>query len=257
MDPFVRSILSTLVGLPLGCTLVAFLTGLYSQAWGAGAFASVFAFVYGVLPALVVGAPLYSVLLRHGRANYLSTVCIGVLPGLALLAFEFSVAKFFLIYGASVAVCTHLVASTLFRKLPRRIEHPIFGEALLMVGKHGSYWEAEPEVGGKPFTVAIDVIEEQEPTEAQANFFRRFADNPDLAFQMASALLVPEYEKWVREPFPEDWHEGFAFTSMSVPLRGDDESPWDLSFECLKARGGHLFTCTFENGKPKELQVDG
>ncbi len=145
----------------------------------------------------------------------------------------------------------------LFGKPPRRIEHPVFGEALLMSAKLGSYWEVETEVGGKPFTVAIETTDEQEPSEAQAEFFKKFADNPDLAFQRASALLVPEYEKWVREPFPANWREGFAFTSMSVPLRGDEQCPWDLSFECLKERGGHLFTCTFENGVPKELQVDG
>jgi len=145
----------------------------------------------------------------------------------------------------------------IFGKPPRRIEHSVFGEALLMSAKHSSYWEVETDVGGKPFTVAIETTNEQEPTQAQAEFFKKFADSPDLAFQMASALLIPEYEKWVREPFPANWRDGFAFTSMSIPLLGDEQNPWDLSFECLKDRAGHLFTCTFENGKPKELQVDG
>jgi hypothetical protein len=150
-----------------------------------------------------------------------------------------------------------LISRLLFGKPPRRIEHAVFGKALLMAAKHGSYWEVETEVAGKPFTVAVETTGDEEPTQAQANFFKKFADNPDLAFQMASGLLVPEYEKWVREAFPSNWREGFAFTSMSVPLRGDDQNPWDLSFECLKDQGGHLFTCTFVNGTPKELQVDG
>ena len=144
-----------------------------------------------------------------------------------------------------------------FGNPPRRIEHPVFGEALLMSLKQGSYWEVETEVGGKPFTVAIETIDEQEPTPAQAEFFRRFTDDPNLAFDRASALLIPEYVKWVREPFPANWRDGFVFTGMSVPLDGDDHNPWDLSFECLKDRDGHLFTCTFEDGNPKELQVDG
>jgi len=144
-----------------------------------------------------------------------------------------------------------------FGNPPRRIEHPVFGEALLMSTKHGSYWEAETDVSGKPFTVAIETTGEQEPTQAQAEFFKKFTSDRNLAFNRASELLVPEYVKWAREPFPTDWRDGFVFTGMSVPLDGDDRNPWDLSFECLKDRDGHLFTCTFENGRPRELQVDG
>ncbi|MBX3608343.1 MAG: hypothetical protein KF871_00490 [Hydrogenophaga sp.] len=150
-----------------------------------------------------------------------------------------------------------LLSRVLFGKPPRRIEHPVFGEALLMAAKHRSYWEVETEVHGKPFTVAIETTDEQEPSHVQAEFFKKYAENQDLAFQRACGLLVPEYEKWVREPFPANWREGFAFTSMTVPLEGNELLPWDLSFECLKDRGGHLFTCTFENGKPSQLQVDG
>ena len=126
-----------------------------------------------------------------------------------------------------------------------------------MSAKHGSYWEVEAEVGGRFFTVAIETTGDQEPSQAQAEFFKRFSDDPNLAFSRASALLVPEYVKWVCEPFPVNWRDAFVFTAMSVPLGGDERNPWDLSFECLKDRGGHLFTCTFENGQPIELQVDG
>lgn len=121
----VRSLLATLGGLPLGCAAVAVLAGLYFQAsdpepfrslspgWAAGALASVFALAYGLLPALVFGAPLYAFLLRHRRATYLSAACVGVLPGLALLAFDQSFAFLFLVYGVSVAGCTHFIASKL------------------------------------------------------------------------------------------------------------------------------------------------
>lgn len=126
-----------------------------------------------------------------------------------------------------------------------------------MSAKRGSYWEVETEVGGKPFTVLIETAGGQEPTQTQVEFFKKFADNPDLAFARASALLVPEYVKWVREPFPTHWRDGFAFTGMSVPLGGDEHNPWELSFECLKDRQAHLFTCTFEGGQPQQLQVDG
>lgn len=145
----------------------------------------------------------------------------------------------------------------LFGKPPRRIEHPVFGEALLMPAKYGSYWEVETEVAGQPFTIAIETTDEQEPSRAQVDFFNRYANNSDLAFRRAALLLVPEYEKWVREPFPDSWREAFKFTSMSIPVAGDEQNPWDLSFECIKDRDGHLFTCSFRNGAAVELQVDG
>ena len=150
-----------------------------------------------------------------------------------------------------------LLSRLLFGKPPHRIEHPVFGEALLMSAKQGSYWEVETDVAGKPFTVVIETTDDQEPSQAQAEFFKKFTDDPDMAFSRASVLLVPEYVKWAREPFPTKWRDGFAFTGMSVPLDGDERNPWDLSFECLKNRHGHLFTCTFENGQPTDLHVDG
>jgi hypothetical protein len=45
------------------------------------------------------------------------------------------------------------LSRVLFGKPPRRIEHPVFGEALLMSTTHGSYWEVETEVADKPFTL--------------------------------------------------------------------------------------------------------
>lgn len=121
----VRALLSTLGGLAFGCAVMAFLIGAYFQAsgpqpvgslsagWAAGPLVSAFALAYGTLPALMVGAPLYALLLHRGWDTYLGAVSIGILPGLALLAFERELAFLFVTYGASVAACTHLVASRL------------------------------------------------------------------------------------------------------------------------------------------------
>lgn len=121
----VRAFLSTLGGLPLGCAAVAALSGLYIQVtgpepfssispgWAAGGLVSFFALVYGAIPALLVGAPLYALLLHRGWATYLSAVLVGILPGLALLPIEQGLAYFFLAYGAPVAAATHFTASRL------------------------------------------------------------------------------------------------------------------------------------------------
>jgi hypothetical protein len=139
----------------------------------------------------------------------------------------------------------------------RRIEHPVFGEALLIRAKAGSYWEVETEVARKPFTVSIEAPDEAEPSAEQVAFFEKFAQNPDLAFSRASSLLVVEYEKWVRKPFPGEWTTAFTFVGMSVPAMADENNPWELSFECLQDRGRHMFTCAFEAGEPISVQVDG
>jgi hypothetical protein len=144
-----------------------------------------------------------------------------------------------------------------FGKAPSRIEHPVLGEALLIEAKLGSYWEIETEVAGKPFTLTVETVHNQEPTEQQVDFFRRFSEHPEQAFAKAKILLVPKFEKWTRSPFPENWRDAFEFVGMSVPLGGDEHNPWDLSFECLKNRERHLFTCSFEQGEPRYVQVDG
>lgn len=119
----VRSLLATLGGLPLGCCLVAIFSGVYLQltslaaftsispGWAAAALFSTFALIYGLLPALVLGASMYAFLLYKGRANYLTAILIGMLPGLALTLFDLDFALFFLVYGVSVAGCTHFIAS--------------------------------------------------------------------------------------------------------------------------------------------------
>lgn len=144
-----------------------------------------------------------------------------------------------------------------FGKSPRRIEHPVFGEALLIETKRGSYWEVETELAGKPFTVVIETTNGSEPTDEQVIFFERYSLSPDRAFEIVRSLLIPKYEKWTRITFPSDWKEVFEFVGMSVPVSGDANNPWDLTFDCLKDPGGHSFTCSFENGQLVNIQIDG
>jgi hypothetical protein len=139
----------------------------------------------------------------------------------------------------------------------RRIEHPVLGEALLVRAKKGAYWEVETEVAYKAFTVSIEAPDEADPSQEQVAFFERYAKNPNLAFSRAQPLLVAEYEKWVRKPFPKDWTEAFEFVAMSIPVAADEHNPWELSFESLQDRERHLFTCTFERGAPSGVQIDG
>ncbi|MFC5462594.1 hypothetical protein [Massilia niabensis] len=140
---------------------------------------------------------------------------------------------------------------------PKRIEHPLFGTALLMETKSGPYWEIETVVWDRPFTVIIDTQGDEEPTLEQIDFYRRFTDDPDAAFAFASKLLIKEYEKWTGRSFPSHWKTAFAFVGLSIPLAGNPRNVWDLSFDCLTDSAGHQFTCCVENGEPSHVTVDG
>lgn len=140
---------------------------------------------------------------------------------------------------------------------PTRIDHSVFGTALLMEVKAEPYWEIETVLWGRPFTVIIDTQGAQEPTAEQVDFYRRFTDTPDAAFSFASTLLVKEYEAWTKKPFPSHWTTAFDFVGLSIPLEGDPQKNWDLSFDCRTDRAGHQFTCYVENGKPSYVTVDG
>lgn len=139
----------------------------------------------------------------------------------------------------------------------RQESHPVFGSLLHFTDKRGSYWEAEPLLRGDPISVAIEIAGAELPSEAQALFYERLTADPDIVFAKAAPLLVPEYEKWSHRPFPDNWHTAFRFAGLSIPVAGSEFKPWELSFDCLTDRAGHMFTCYFIDGKPSYVTIDG
>jgi len=139
----------------------------------------------------------------------------------------------------------------------RRLDHPVLGHALLMRAGKGAYWEIETTLDAHPFTLLIEAPDEAEPSPAQGAFFKRYAEDPALAFAKAQPLLVGEYEARTRQPFPADWTDAFEFVGMSVPVAADDTQPWELSFDCVADRARPMFTCSFEDGVPSRVQIDG
>jgi hypothetical protein len=136
-----------------------------------------------------------------------------------------------------------------------RIEHPALGEAVYFRAKLGSYWEIETEVDGWPFTLIVDAENLQEPTEAQVNFFRKFADSPELAFERVSSHLIPAYSDLTKQPFPESWREEITFVGMTVPLSGDEKSKYELCFEGPRGKDAAHFACKLVGGTVVELEV--
>lgn len=137
--------------------------------------------------------------------------------------------------------------------------HPYFGEILLFVFRDSdkSYWEAELEFEGEKVGVGIDAPEKSEPTQSQVNFAKNILDHPDLAFAKAKAILIPEYESWHKERFPDEWRAVFKLAGFTIPVGGDENQAWELSYDSLKDPNRHQFTCYFEGGKPSHASVDG
>jgi hypothetical protein len=136
-----------------------------------------------------------------------------------------------------------------------RIEHPVLGEAVYFKAKFGSYWEIETELAGRPFTLIVDSEDRAEPTEAQVAFFQRYAAEPSLAFAKAAPVLMPEYERWTKQKFPSEWLRELAFVGMSVPLSGDEQLKYELSFEGLRRGALAHFVCTVEQGVATSVEV--
>jgi len=144
-----------------------------------------------------------------------------------------------------------------FGREPQQLQHPVFGKLLLITTKTGAYWEGEPTVEGESIGLALETTKGEPPTEQQVEFYQRIINDLDATFSLAAPLLVPEYEKWLRAKFPENWREAFKFSGVSVPVGGLSSNPWELSCECISDRAGHLFTCYFEHGIPTHVSIDG
>jgi hypothetical protein len=138
-----------------------------------------------------------------------------------------------------------------------KLTHPVFGPVLFFdFGAKGSYWEAEREVEGRTIAVIIEG-DETGPTDDQVAFYRTAIGDLDALFQRVAGIIGPEYASWVGAPLPERWRDAFAFAGITIPRGGEDTGPWDVSFDCLADRAGHMFTVAFERGQPTTVTIDG
>lgn len=137
--------------------------------------------------------------------------------------------------------------------------HPFFGEMTYYGFKknNNGYWECEVACDNRYVFVAINSPIETPPTLAHAEFAQSIITDLDATFDLARSKMVEMFEEFTEISFPKDWREAFLFTGMEIPLDADPINDWELSYECLLDKGGHIFTCCFENGKPVGISVDG
>ena len=137
--------------------------------------------------------------------------------------------------------------------------HPYFGEIVFYGFKDQGkcYWECEVECEGNKVFVGIESPDESQPSDEHVEFTKKVILDLDSAFSLAAPLLIPEFEKWYNQAFPEVWRDAFTFTGMVVPSGAKETNDWELTFESLKDPNQHSFTCYFREAKPSHITVDG
>ncbi|MEO7862491.1 MAG: hypothetical protein ABIU05_19065 [Nitrospirales bacterium] len=95
--------------------------------WNSAQFAFALTFIFGTIPALVFGAPIYLLLLRGCMARWPYVLLLGVIPGSLALFFETSIGLLSIISGTLSSALTHLLCYRLWRNTsfePKRLRGP-------------------------------------------------------------------------------------------------------------------------------------
>ena len=136
-----------------------------------------------------------------------------------------------------------------------KFKHPVLGELQLEQGARGPYWLREAH-GDDELVVSVHTIGEALPTDAQAEFFQWVNNDLEAIYQSVAPELASRHQGMQGQPVQPRWHRTFRLAGVGIPLDGNRQFPWDLTFECLTGNSGHLYTCYFENGALVRVSVD-
>jgi hypothetical protein len=68
----------------------------------------VYSLTIGGVAVIVFGAPIYTILQLRNKASWIFVLLLGVVPGLAILAFDITIGAYALFCGMVVAITTHI-----------------------------------------------------------------------------------------------------------------------------------------------------
>jgi hypothetical protein len=135
------------------------------------------------------------------------------------------------------------------------IDHEVFGKLILAKGKNGPYWIHESYSDDDP-TISIETLSGNPPTDSQLEFYKNIVSDLDRTFGLVQEKLVPAYEQMLGTTFPECWQEVLIFAGVGIPVDGNSNLEWDLTFELTEGNLGYLFNCYFDNGSLVHVGVD-
>jgi hypothetical protein len=125
----IEALYAALLGFPVGLLISAFMLSIYnfiqessnmSEMAGILPFAllaALAALIIGIIPCALFGVPAYSLLTLKGKANYLTSLLVGIFPGTLISIFiDHYFGLCFILFGGVIALSTHFFATKLFKK---------------------------------------------------------------------------------------------------------------------------------------------
>jgi len=137
--------------------------------------------------------------------------------------------------------------------------HPIFGNMISEVcGDENDFWQSEINFEPLNTEICINVnAGAKGPSDAQVEFYKEFSTNYQKEFNFVAPALIKEFEDWFNEKLTGDFVKNFLFVGITIPKDGDRNNFWELSFDCLADRHGHMFTAEIENNEITNIRADG
>lgn len=146
---------------------------------------------------------------------------------------------------------------------PKAVEpdlvHPLFGNMMSEAcGDEDDFWQSEIAFEPLNCEICINVLADSEgPNDRQSDFFKLFVKNYPGHFDFVAPALIKEYEDWFQEKLKGDFLTNFTFVGITIPRNGDKSKAWELSFDCLADKHGHMFTVEIEDGVITNVRADG
>ncbi len=137
--------------------------------------------------------------------------------------------------------------------------HPLFGNMISEVcGNEDDFWQTELKFEPTNSEICINVLAGSEgPSDSQQEFFELFIKNYQRDFDFVAPALIKEYEDWFQKGLDGEFLSNFTFVGLTIPRNGDRTTPWELSFDCLEDKHGHMFTAEIVNGVVTNVRADG
>ncbi|AQQ66415.1 hypothetical protein Mag101_01200 [Microbulbifer agarilyticus] len=140
-------------------------------------------------------------------------------------------------------------------KKRRTIEHPVLGELQLEQGSKGTFWLREAYFDGE-LTICVDTVGEALPSDAQVKFYQWVMSSIESIYKTVAVELESLHHNMQSKAVDAEWKKSFRLAGFDVPLEGNRNLSWELTFECLTDNSGHLYTCHFENGTLADVSID-
>ncbi len=137
--------------------------------------------------------------------------------------------------------------------------HHVFGILHPEVcGDADDFWQAELLFDPLNVEICVNIKAGIEgPSEEQAEFFKRFEIEYLSRFESIYKPLKKEVENWIEHKLSGEFIVDFEFCGLTIPVSGNINNFWEMSFYCPAEGRDHIFTVELLNNKVKNIRADG